>query len=264
MKTNIVLYTLPVCPRCEDLKQSITDLGLPYEIRNMEDSEVMAGLWCDNVVVQEAPVLQINGEYYYGNTLYTDGEIRRDVIEAVRTAEADASIENRETEDESPVESNLARPTLIEPPNFSYVMEIPPRIIPTENTDICIVCGHPLRDHIDEGEGWRCCASGIDDRQCECFLRKEETFDEGILYYGRMYRLLERVKRIGYTNVEKIAYMLARAEDDITAEYVRVYGDPKAWTGTVCNEYAFAINKIRKQFQDATFGQSFPYMEKQE
>ena len=39
----------------------------------------------------------------------------------------------------------------------------------------CIVCGHPLNMHIDEGNYWRCHAFGADFFQCECALRKDKA-----------------------------------------------------------------------------------------
>lgn len=38
--------------------------------------------------------------------------------------------------------------------------------------DTCVVCGHKLSVHLDEGDGWRCHSFGPDLSQCECFLRK--------------------------------------------------------------------------------------------
>lgn len=43
-----------------------------------------------------------------------------------------------------------------------------------QNEDVrCIVCGHKISSHIDEGDGWRCHSIlTYDLNQCECFLRK--------------------------------------------------------------------------------------------
>lgn len=44
--------------------------------------------------------------------------------------------------------------------------------------DVCCCCGHKLKNHIDEGDGWRCHNLGQDWYQCECFLRKSQTDNE--------------------------------------------------------------------------------------
>lgn len=54
---------------------------------------------------------------------------------------------------------------------------------------VCCVCGHKLASHIDEGDGWRCHSLGSDGYQCECFLRKDRTSEEGINFYGLKARI---------------------------------------------------------------------------
>ena len=50
-----------------------------------------------------------------------------------------------------------------------------------ELTDICVVCHHPLANHIDEERWWRCHSLGSDLYQCECRLQK---FNEEIEQYS--------------------------------------------------------------------------------
>ena len=40
---------------------------------------------------------------------------------------------------------------------------------------VCCVCGHVLRNHVDEGNVWRCHSLGQDFYQCECVLRKNRA-----------------------------------------------------------------------------------------
>lgn len=56
--------------------------------------------------------------------------------------------------------------------------------------NICCVCGHPLEDHIDEGDGWRCHCLGPDTNQCECYLRKDRA-EGDIRYYDLDRRIAE-------------------------------------------------------------------------
>ena len=62
-----------------------------------------------------------------------------------------------------------------------------------KKSDTCIVCGHPLSAHLDEGNGWRCHCLGADLKQCECFLRKRA---EGIEYYSYEKRVEQTLKEI--------------------------------------------------------------------
>ena len=51
------------------------------------------------------------------------------------------------------------------------------------NEEVCVVCGHLLRSHLEEKEGWRCHTLGTDGYQCECFLRKGR-YEEGLEGYS--------------------------------------------------------------------------------
>lgn len=57
--------------------------------------------------------------------------------------------------------------------------------------DVCVVCGHSLSSHVDEGDGWRCHSLGPDLKQCECFLRKRKDLGEVDLNYYSLGRRLE-------------------------------------------------------------------------
>ena len=59
--------------------------------------------------------------------------------------------------------------------------------------EICCVCGHKLRSHIDEGDGWRCHSLGSDGLQCECFLRKDRA--EGDIEYYELSRRIGEIKK---------------------------------------------------------------------
>ena len=71
------------------------------------------------------------------------------------------------------------------------------RVIPEKNT--CIVCGHSLSAHLDEGDGWRCHAFGADGKQCECFLRKDKANGD-IYYYSYERRVEEALNELGGTD----------------------------------------------------------------
>jgi len=57
----------------------------------------------------------------------------------------------------------------------------------------CCICGHMLRKHVDEGDGWRCHSIGRDGFQCECFLRKDMA--EGNIEYYDLDRRIDEFKK---------------------------------------------------------------------
>ena len=61
---------------------------------------------------------------------------------------------------------------------------------------VCCVCGHKLEWHVDEGGHWRCHAVHIDSYQCECILKKDKDFIEGIEYYDLKKRIEENPENL--------------------------------------------------------------------
>ncbi len=81
---------------------------------------------------------------------------------------------------------------------------------------ICCVCGHQLNDHLDESNGWRCHSLGQDYYQCECWLRKDRTNNEGIDYYDHIKRKFQFLKEsnIDLTTKENQELFLNKREID--------------------------------------------------
>ncbi len=74
-----------------------------------------------------------------------------------------------------------------------------------ENEDIdenvCVLCGHKLSMHIDEGDGWRCHSLGPDFHQCECYLRKNRA-EGDISFYDLKERVKEMKERLEEMSIE--------------------------------------------------------------
>lgn len=66
-----------------------------------------------------------------------------------------------------------------------------------EDDPVCCACHHKLSSHIDEGDGWRCHSLGQDALQCECFLRKDRTEQDGISFYDLKKRKTAMLKELG-------------------------------------------------------------------
>ena len=62
--------------------------------------------------------------------------------------------------------------------------------------EICCVCGHNLKNHIDEESVWRCHSLGQDFYQCECALRKDRAM-RARAYYDLKRRIKKQVEETG-------------------------------------------------------------------
>jgi glutaredoxin len=60
----IIIYTLPICPNCEELKLKFQNNNIEFVTKNLEDDEVRIELLMDSVTLVEAPIVDINGIYY--------------------------------------------------------------------------------------------------------------------------------------------------------------------------------------------------------
>jgi glutaredoxin 3 len=60
---GITLFTLPDCPRCEEIKMLMEEAGIMCSIRMMNDPEALADLRFNGCFEVEAPVIQVFDEY---------------------------------------------------------------------------------------------------------------------------------------------------------------------------------------------------------
>lgn len=60
---NVVVYTLPVCPNCEDLKDVLNKHNIEYDILDLENEDVRMNLLLDSVTLVEAPIVKIDDKY---------------------------------------------------------------------------------------------------------------------------------------------------------------------------------------------------------
>lgn len=61
---DITIYTLPVCPNCEVLKETLSNNGIKYKTEDLENPEVYAKLLLSQVTFTEAPITCIDGRYF--------------------------------------------------------------------------------------------------------------------------------------------------------------------------------------------------------
>jgi glutaredoxin len=63
----IIVYTLPVCPNCDDLKRKLAEKCIEFETRDLEDDDTRLGLLMKCVTLVEAPIVEIDGTFYDKN-----------------------------------------------------------------------------------------------------------------------------------------------------------------------------------------------------
>lgn len=61
--SGIVIYTLPNCPHCNEVKNMLDHMMADYTARSMEEAEVIADLRFNGCFEMEAPIIQIGDKY---------------------------------------------------------------------------------------------------------------------------------------------------------------------------------------------------------
>lgn len=70
-----IVYSLPLCPRCETLKQKLGNMGLEYEERSMDSAESKVDIIIAlGAVPMSAPVLRVGDKFFTVDELF-DGDI---------------------------------------------------------------------------------------------------------------------------------------------------------------------------------------------
>lgn len=59
----ITIYTLPVCPNCEDLKEQLHNHNVEFNVLDLEDEDVRMDLLLECVTLVEAPIVKIGNDY---------------------------------------------------------------------------------------------------------------------------------------------------------------------------------------------------------
>ena len=80
----ICIYTIKNCPRCEELKTTLTGLGIAFETKDLKTKESIVELRVLACFPQEAPVLRFGKTCYEGKALFNpDGKVNPHVIHAI-------------------------------------------------------------------------------------------------------------------------------------------------------------------------------------
>lgn len=62
--SDIIVYTLPICQNCEDIKGKMRNKGIEFETRDLEEWDNYSDLLLAQVTFTEAPIVRIGNEYF--------------------------------------------------------------------------------------------------------------------------------------------------------------------------------------------------------
>ena len=80
MKQTVNVYTLPVCPNCSVLKQSLMKHGISFEEHDLESPQSRTTLLMKGVFTTVAPVLQVKDTFLTFDDLFHNDELNIDLI----------------------------------------------------------------------------------------------------------------------------------------------------------------------------------------
>ena len=75
---DIVVYSLELCPNCDQLKEYLARSGFSFRECDMSSAESLTELRVNGIFVQEAPVLQVGRRFLTHTDLFSAGTIRED------------------------------------------------------------------------------------------------------------------------------------------------------------------------------------------
>jgi len=76
--SEIVVFSLPVCPKCELVKAALQEAGIAYGEMGMDTTEGVTELRVNNCFAMEAPVVLYNGRFLEHVDLFNaDGAVVR-------------------------------------------------------------------------------------------------------------------------------------------------------------------------------------------
>jgi len=77
---EITVYTLEVCPNCELLKLCLKKLDVSYNERDMAGAEALTDLRLNGVFAMEAPVFQVNNQYFESKDIFENGNVNESFV----------------------------------------------------------------------------------------------------------------------------------------------------------------------------------------
>jgi glutaredoxin len=72
---QLIVYTLEFCPNCDLLKGFLKTGGHAFAERDLSTAESLTELRLNGVFVSEAPVLQVNEDFFTSADLFPSGKL---------------------------------------------------------------------------------------------------------------------------------------------------------------------------------------------
>lgn len=72
---QLIVYTLEFCPNCDLLKGFLKTGGYAFTERDLSTAESLTELRMNGVFVSEAPVLQIDEDFFTSSDLFPSGKL---------------------------------------------------------------------------------------------------------------------------------------------------------------------------------------------
>jgi glutaredoxin len=74
------VYSLEFCPNCDELKSALTEHGIVYKEKSLNDIDVVTDLLFDGISVSEAPILYHKDKYFQPADLFSNGYLNLNII----------------------------------------------------------------------------------------------------------------------------------------------------------------------------------------
>jgi glutaredoxin len=73
--SQLIVYTLEFCPNCDLLKGFLKTGGYAFTERDLSTAESLTELRMNGVFVSEAPVLQVNEDFFTSADIFPSGKL---------------------------------------------------------------------------------------------------------------------------------------------------------------------------------------------
>ncbi len=81
----ITVYSLPICPNCNVLKNTLKGRDIEFEEKDLDTPETKTKLLMAGVFTVVAPVLQINNTFYVYNQIFNEsGAVKDEILQELK------------------------------------------------------------------------------------------------------------------------------------------------------------------------------------
>ncbi len=77
---DIVVYTLPVCPNCQTLKQALMHYSIAFEEEDLDNPQARTALLMHGVFTTTAPVLKVKDTFLTYEELFENDTLRIELV----------------------------------------------------------------------------------------------------------------------------------------------------------------------------------------